>query len=48
MYCISYVNEYVYLFIFLYPLISCFALWSEEKTIKNLEKELKKLKEKKE
>ena len=48
MWCTCYLNDYLYAFIFLYPLISCFALWSEERTIKRLEKEVKELKEAKE
>lgn len=47
MFCTCYLNDYLYAFIFLYPLISAFALWSEERTIKQLETQLKELKEKK-
>ena len=48
MYCTCYLNDYLYSFIFLYPLITCFALWNEERTIKKLETEIKELKRKKE
>ena len=45
MWCNCYLNDYLYSFIFLYPVIACFAIYSEERRNKKLEEEIKLLKE---